>query len=308
LVGVIGTGAIARAQTGTASIEQALQNIISLSRPGKVGYAALWDGNKFVQCRRMSDSKLRCEAAGSVMQPSLRNVLTGERLNRLAALGWALDPNFGNYVRTFSPDIPLHYVATQIAQVLSEVYDANVAKLEAYTRWMDDVPCPPRSGPSQNLAGSVNDAPSMRAVAILDCSYTAPSAPAQKIASADDLIAFYGAAVTAEIQRLRINSTARVFVIFDAGIGYVQCAPDDNAIYCEAQSEESWPALAAILTPDRVAWLKTAGYSDPGRAPNYWKIYPFDKFPDPAIAGEILTILYRVYGYAGAAELKIKTE
>ena len=46
----------------------------------------------------------------------------------------------------------------------------------------------------------------------------------------------------------------------------------------------------------------------PGGAPNYWKSYPFDKFSDAAIAGEILTILYDVYGYAGAMKLKILTE
>ncbi|MGG2377381.1 hypothetical protein ACE400_29710, partial [Salmonella enterica] len=78
------------------------------------------------------------------------------------------------------------------------------------------------------------------------------------------------------------------------------------AIYCEAQSAESWAALASILTPDRVSRLRNAGYADPGRAPNYWKSYPLDKFNDAAIANELLAILHEVYGYAGAMTLKIK--
>ena len=46
----------------------------------------------------------------------------------------------------------------------------------------------------------------------------------------------------------------------------------------------------------------------PERATNYWKSYPLDKFSDAAVASEILTILYDVYGYAGATKLKISTE
>src|SRR4051812_20327380 len=71
------------AQPG-ARIDEALQNIGSLVRVGRIGYATIWDGNKYVQCRRMPDRALRCEAAGSSMQPSLKNVLTGYRLTRLS--------------------------------------------------------------------------------------------------------------------------------------------------------------------------------------------------------------------------------
>ncbi len=291
-------------------IEDALQNITTLVRAGQVGYATFWDGNKYVQCHRLPERELRCEAAGTSMQPSLRNVLTGDRLNRLAALGWVLDPSFGNYVQTFPADMPMARVADHILRTLSEGYSADIAALEIQTTWVVDIPCPPRAGPSQNLAGSVNDAPAMRATAVHACSYAPIPKTAQTANSAAELIALYGPAVTAEIQRLRINAARRVYVIFNAGIGYVQCTPDtpSPAIYCEAQSAESWPALATILTPDRRAGLRNAGYADPGRAPNYWKSYPFDKFGDAAIASEILTILYDVYGYAGATKLDIKTE
>jgi hypothetical protein len=75
-----------------------------LVRPGKVGYAIIWDGNKYVQCRSLPDRAFRCEAAGTSMQSSLQNVLLPERQNRLRALGWVLDPSFGNYVQIFAAD------------------------------------------------------------------------------------------------------------------------------------------------------------------------------------------------------------
>ena len=310
IVALSGVTGLAPAQTPAAHIDDALQNITTLVRPGRIGYATFWDGNKYVQCRRLSDCKLRCEAAGTSMQPSLRRVLTGDRLSRLAALGWVLDPSFGNYVRTYAPDMPTARIAERILQVLTEVYAADTADLEIGTTWVADVPCPPRNGPGQNLAGIVNDAPAMRATALHACSYKPPERPSQMAGSAAELIAIYGASVTAEIQRLRINVARRVHVVFSAGIGYVQCMPEtpNPTIYCEAQSAESWAALATVLTPERLSRLHGLGYADPGRAPNYWKSYPFDKFSDAAIAGEILTILYDVYGYAGAMKLKILTE
>jgi hypothetical protein len=150
----------------------------------------------------------------------------------------------------------------------------------------------------------------MRPTALRKCSYTPEPATPQKVGSAAELIARSGATVAAEIQRLRINADSRVFAVFDVGIGYVQCMPETPArdFYCEAQSPESWPALATIITPERLARLHAAGYADPGRGPNYWKKYRFDKYSNAAIADEILTILFDVYGYAGATPLDVKTE
>jgi hypothetical protein len=105
-------------KTPSASrVADALQNISALSRPGRVGYATAWDGNKYIQCRRQTDSSMRCEAAGTTMQPSLKSVLDGARLNRLAALGWVLDPSFGNYVRTFPAETPIPQIAERIVQI-----------------------------------------------------------------------------------------------------------------------------------------------------------------------------------------------
>lgn len=308
-IGTFGIGAGA-AQTPNSRIDEALQNISTLVRPGKVGYATFWDGNKYIQCRRLLSRELRCEAAGTVMQSSLASVLRGDRLVALTTLGWTLDPSFGNYARTFPTDMPTAQVADHILRTLTQVYDVNEADVEIDSHWVADIPCPPRHGPSQNLAGMVSDAPSMRATAVTACFYKSTEKTPQIAKSATDLIILYGATAAAEIQRLRINASRRVYVVFDAGIGYVQCAPDSPppAIYCEAQSAESWPALASVLTPERVSKLKSAGYADPGRAPNYWKVYPASQFNNVAIANEALTILHDVYGYNGAAELKIRTE
>lgn len=295
-------------QTMESRIELALANIAALQRPGEDGLATIWDGNKYVQCRRMRDHVLRCEAAGALMQPSLGRVLTPARVARLAALGWRLDPSFGNYLQIFAGNLPARQVAERISQALTEGYDADLTKLEVGTDWIASRPCPPRNGPGQNLAGIINDAPAMAATALQACAYMPPPAPSTS--SAADLIAVYGNRVTGEIQRLRVNVDRRVYVVLGTGGGYVQCQPQTSprAIYCEAQSAESWPVLASILTPERVARLHTAGFSDPGRAPNYWRIYPLDEFDDDAVARELLTILFEVYRYQGLPKLAVATE
>jgi hypothetical protein len=293
-----------------AQIDEALQNITVLTRPNRVGYATFWDGNKWIQCRRLASRDLRCEAAGTLMQPSLALVLTPERLGRLAALGWIGDPSFGHHVRTFPASEATARIADLIWRTLAEAYDAKADDFELNTDWVRDSVCPPRNGPTQNLAGIVADAPAMRKTAVYACSYKATAETPQIAASAAELVAIYGTRVAAEIQRLRLNSSRRVFAAFSTGIGYVQCMPEvpPKAIYCEAQSAESWPALTAVLTPERIARLRRAGYADPGRAPNYYRSYAIDSFNDAALANELLTILFDVYGYTGTTKLEIATE
>lgn len=295
-------------QATQSRVEAAPGNIMRLDRPGEDGLATFWDGNKYVQCRRMRDRVLRCEAGGSLLQPSLDHVLVPERIAKLAALGWRLDPSFGNYVQVFPADQAASQIAAKVLRALAEGYDADLTNLETRTDWIVSQPCPPRNGPTQNLAGMINDAPSMAATAIHGCAYKPPPNPV--IHTATDLIDLYGARVTGEIQRLRVNLDREIFVVLETEAGYVQCQPQTapNVIYCEAQSADSWPLLARILTPERIARLHAAGFSDPGRAPNYWRAYPVDQFDDAAIARELLTILFDVYGYDGTPKLAIKTE
>ena len=310
--GVLGGRAAAADETPPAAVrvEAALQNILALPRPGKDGYATAWDGNKYVQCGRTARGGLRCEAGGALMQPSLAGVLTPERVVRLAALGWRVDPHFGNYAQTFPTAMTPGQVALAVVQALQDGYDAEIIRLEVRTDWLDSEPCPPRNGFSQNLAGLVDDAPEMAATAVRACAFTPAPKPPPTAGSVELLVDLYGPRATAEIQRLRVNLERNVFAVFDAGIGYVQCEPQTSpdVIYCEAQSPESWAALSSVLTPDRLAKLHGAGYADPGRAPNYWKNYPLDKYDDAAIAKEVITLLHDAYGYTGAEQLTIKTE
>lgn len=298
--------------TGLSRFEAALSNIKALDRPGKDGYAAVWDGNKYVQCGVTGDGGLRCEAAGALMQPTLSSVLTADRVARLAALGWRPDFHFGVYVRTFPASTPTAQVAAEALRALAEGYDAQIDNLDVENDWVTSEPCPPRNGPGQNLAGIINDAPVMQATAVHDCLYL-PTNDAQAdpaVATSDALFTRYGARITAEIQRLRINAGRRVFVIFDAGIGFVQCSGNDapGAIYCEAQSAYYWPPLSTILTPERVARLHAVGFADPGRTANYSKVYPLSTYSDAQIAGEVVTVLHDAYGYNGVATLAISTE
>ncbi len=308
LVLLPGAAAAGSAPTSQSRIEAVLENIAALDRPGEEGLATFWDGNKYVQCRRTRDHVLRCEAAGALMQPSLDHILTPERVARLTVLGWRIDPSFGTYAQNFPADLPSSEIAGRILQVLAEGYDADLANLEVESDWIASQRCPPRNGPTQDLAGMINDSPAMAATAIRACAYTPPILPS--VHSAADLISFYGTRVTGEIQRLRVNGDRRIFVVLETDIGYVQCLPQASprAIYCGAHSADSWPALASILTGERIARLHAAGFADPGRAPNYWKIYPLDQFDDAAVARELLTILYDVYGYNGSPKLAFKTE
>lgn len=312
LLGAPGSDAAEAPSASQSRVEAALQNIVALDRPGQDGLATVWDGDKYVQCRRMPGHSLRCEAAGALMQPSLRYVLAPEKVARLAALGWRLDPSFGEYAQTFPADAPVSQVASKILQTLAAAYDADVANLEVQSDWVASEPCPPRNGPGQNLAGVINDAPAMAATAIHACAYLpAPDLASQPTTrSTAELIGLYGVRATGEIQRLRVNIDRQVFVVFDTEVGYVQCQPQTSprAIYCEAQSADSWPALASVLTPERVARLHAAGFADPGRAPNYSKTYLLDAVDDAAIAREVLGVLHDVYGYTGSPKLAMTTE
>jgi hypothetical protein len=73
-------------EASRSRVEAALNNIAALQRPGQDGIATFWDGNKYVQCRRIPDQALRCESAGTLMQPSLGRVVGPERIARLIAL------------------------------------------------------------------------------------------------------------------------------------------------------------------------------------------------------------------------------
>ena len=293
-----------------AKAEEAIGNAMSLERPRQIGLAAIFDGNKYVQCRRVPSRDVRCEAGGALMQISLSRVLTPARIERLATMGWRPDPSFGNYVRVFPATETPSAIAEAVLLALKDGYDADLALLEFRTDWVADSPCPTRNGPTQNLAGSISDAESMKYNLVHGCSFVPPveNAPRAITGSVSELIQIYGSRMASEIRRLRINSDRRVYVIFDPGIGYFQCSPQPTReVYCEAQSADSWAALSAVLTPERIEQLHTAGFADPGHAPNYSKTYPAT-VSESDIAREGLTLLHDIYGYNGKSKLEVETE
>lgn len=300
-------------QAGQSLFAAALHTIRTTRRPGKIGFATIRDGNFYVQCGRWTaDWKLRCEAAGARMQPTLAYVLKPDRITMFPRLGWRFDPAFGNYVQDFPAWMAPRVIAGHVVETLIRIYGADPITLQVKTAWVPDMPCPPRNGPDADLAGAVQK-PSRLTNSIFACSYhRAKPAPRVAGTSTADLIAAYGAKVSAEIHRLRIRQFDNVFAVFDAGIGYVQCAPltrpRPSVLYCEAQSIDEFPPLVRILTEKRIARLHALGFSNPGRAPNYWRTYRFNRNDDQTIADQLLTVLHDVYNYDGAWPLIFSTE
>lgn len=281
-------------------------------------FATVWDSNAYIQCCRLSDGTWRCEAAGSSMQPSLRHVLAPERIEHLNHLGWRLDPAFGNYVRDFAVDLPPKEIAAILLTSLIEAYHVVVGRLEFKNSRVAKVQYLPRNGPSQNLAGLINDALSMASTAVRAASYVPEPQVSEKllearepVGSASDLFDRVGTRIAREIARLqrKLNSR-RAFLIVRTDIGYVQCRPEweERAIYCEAISAESRPALAGILTESRVAHLDVAGFERPGLRQNYWRHYKVADYGSIAVARALLNVLHEVYGSDIISKITLSTE
>ena len=303
--------AIGAAQANQSRVETALTNIVTLHRPGQDGVATVWDGNKYIQCRLQLDRAFRCEAAGTLMQPSLARVLSPERITKLHTLGRTLDSSFGNYVQIFPSGSPVKDIAERLLQALKDGYEANISDLEVGSDWIKSERCPPRNGPSQNLAGMISDALSMTGFRVHGCSYKPNDEPLPQVRSKADLHPCPwnegGRRNPAPESRI---STARSspgsWSTRVAGTFSVARRPRARSIAKRNQRRHG-RCLREILTAERVAQLHAAGYADPGRAPNYWKNYSLDEFTDRAIAEELLAILYDVYAYSGVPKLEFKT-
>lgn len=281
------------AQSPQDALAAAIAAVRGAQRPGYDQLATVRDGAALIQCRASADqgALLDCEAASGETTP--------DRINRLERRGWLPVSIDGGYTRIFGPRAPDQEVAGQIMAALAEGYAADPTRLKVATSAAPSPPCPARAGPDQTVAGA--------------CAYTPPLHEPPVLgpgATTDDIVETYAHEVRTEIARLRASRGRRAFAVFDAKAGYIQCEtrPSADGLYCEAQSAESWRALAPVLTPERVALLHAAGYADPGPAPNYSKTYPPGSDDDMATAREILTLLHQVYGYDGLDPIAITTE
>jgi hypothetical protein len=308
--------------TPTLSVAKAIKQILMAHRPRQDGVLTVRDNMLFVQCLdRPGAPDLRCEAAGLEGEPWLHNVLTMERQDRLMALGFKPDTTYGNFVRTFPRSIKPARLAEIIVGVLTEIYGADAEDIEALTDWLPTDPCHPRIKASHDRGGSIatpqwgfaNDiGPGCKIVTNTDgMNYDDPDNVPSDVQPID-LDAHYGAAIAAQITRLEAgHHTDHIWAIFEAGVPYVQCAPDteDNKIYCEAASEDSIGApLARLLTADRRQKLIVAGFEPPGKEMNFRRFYPLDHYDAAAIAHALLTVLHDSYGYTGTPAMMLKTE
>ena len=129
-----------------------------------------------------------------------------ERITKLHTLGWTLDSSFGNYVQIFPSGSPVKDIAERLLQALKDGYEANISDLEVGSDWIKSERCPPRNGPSQNLAGMISDALSMTGFRVhallLQAERRAASSGAQQGRPASSV---HGTRVAGEIQRLRVE-------------------------------------------------------------------------------------------------------
>jgi hypothetical protein len=127
--------------------------------------------------------------------------------------------------------------------------------------------------------------------------------------TAPDLVAIYKSQLERQLQRLKTKSDHDLFIIMDSESGYIQFRMDleNRIIFCEAASVKSSPLIAQRLTHGNIARLHKAGFADPGVTPNYWKIYPLERFTDAAIAEETISLMHNVYNYEGGQPINILT-
>ena len=164
------------------------------------------------------------------MQPSLGRILGPERHSEARGARLASEtPSFGNYVQICSGQSAGEPGRRKDCCRPSERrYDADLANLEIQSDWIKSVPCPPRNGPTQNLAGMINDASGYGQTRLCTTASTSrrpDRGPTPLARTAADLIMIYGTTRIERNQRLRVQHRSQVFVVVDTGGGYVQCGP-----------------------------------------------------------------------------------
>jgi len=304
-------------------VAKSIRKVLTPHQPKWDGILTVHDNMLFVQCiNRAEAPDLRCEAAGLEGEPWLRNVLTAARQNGLIARGFRPDATSGNFVRSFPRSIKPAKLAGIILGVLTEIYGADADNIAALADWLPALPCHPRLMADHDRGGSIatprwgfaqDTAKGCEIVTNTDGfndddpDAVAPGAPPE---GEVDLDARYAAPIAAQIKRLE-SGRKHIWAIFDAGIPYLQCQFDepDNAIYCEAASDDASGApLARILTPARRQKLLDAGFETPGKVVNFRRFYPLARYDETAVARALLAALHDGYGYGGTPALVLHTE
>lgn len=309
--------------TPELAITKSIEKTLVPRRPKLDGILTVRENTLYVQCINRADAQgLRCEAAGLEGEPWLHYALTVEHQEKLIALGFKPEKTFGNFVRIFPRTIRPKILAHIILGVLTEIYGAEADNVEALTDWLPAQPCHSRVMAGRDRGGSIatphwgfaKDV--AQGCQILEnteeLNHDDPTAviPGTPPEGEIDLDVRYNAAIGVQIKRLE-GGQKHIWAIFEAGVPYVQCQFDkeDNAIYCEAASDDAEGApLARILTPARRQKLIDAGFELPGKVMNFSRFYPLDRYDEAAVAHAILSVLHDGYGYGGTPALMLNTE
>jgi hypothetical protein len=317
------TPAVAGAAVPTSreQIITGLNRALTLTSPRVDGLVTVSDNNLWVQCLSSHYFKTwRCEAAGLEGQPWLRHVLTVERQDRLATLGFAPDNEVGNFVARVASATATSLMADRIIAVLTQAYGAKAEDLTVSVDTLRSARCHTRLRADADRGGSIltpswgfakDAAEGCRVGAsAAGLNYDDPAAvlpPATGI----DLEARYLSAMTAALQDLEASPEGKdAYVIFAAGPAYVQCLHDiaDKQIYCEAASDDAVGApVRRILTPDHLAKLADAGFEPPGKVMNFHRFYAQAQYDATAVAKALLSVLRDAYDYGGAPPLMLTT-
>jgi hypothetical protein len=289
------------------------------------GILTVSENNLYVQCLDSHFlAEWRCESAGIEGQPWLRHVLTADRQAKLAGLGFAPDPETGNFVALLPKATAPEVLAGTILQVLTEIYGAKPEEIGVRAEKLRSAHCHRRiKGGHDRGRAILTKSIGLKQDAEKNCKLKSRSdeteaaddndsdeAPTPGTAADVDVDVRYLAPMAAGLERLR-TAGPDAYVIFAAKPAYVQCKHDAEGkrMYCEAASADAvGKQVARVLTPDRQTKLIAAGFAPPGRVMNYSRFYPDAEYNTPLLAKALLRVLREAYGYQGTPAMTVSTE
>jgi len=272
-----------RDQPPKAEITRGVAAVLLAENDKTDGILSVAESNLYVQCL---DSHFlpewRCESAGIEGQPWLQHVLTTAAQAKLAGLGFAPDPETGNFIALLPKATAPDLLAGTILQVLTEIYGAKPKEIGVKAEKLRSAHCHRRIKAGHDRGRAIlTKTIGFKQDAEKNCkltghpdgtetddgsdegSTTAVAAPGM------DVDARYLTPAAAELDRLRMAGP-HAYVIFEAKPACVQCKHDAGGkrMYCQAASADVvGKQVARILTPERQAKLIATGFAPrPGHA------------------------------------------
>jgi hypothetical protein len=321
------SGAAMAGPRPNAEITDGIAAVLLAENDKTDGILTVSDNNLYVQCLNSHLlPQWRCESAGLEGQPWLHHVLTPERQAKLAALGFAPDPDTGNFAALIAKTTAPDALAGTILRVLTEAYGVQPEEIDVVAEKLRAARCHRRIKAGHDRGGAIlTRAIGLKQDAEKNCKKKSRPGEAEAADDDDDsggddtvpaaapgidIDARYLTPMAAALERVQ-RAGPHAYVIFEAAPAYVQCKHDADGkrMYCEAASADAvGKQVARILTPERQAKLIAAGFAPPGRVMNYSRFYPDAEYDMPLLAKALLRILKEAYGYQGAPAMNVRTE